>query len=68
MKGLPKVIGIPLEEAMAMIDSDYASKPQSCGDETEKAPDTADRHKKSGLGVGTKKVVGVEWRSPDVSK
>ena len=59
---------IPLNDAMAMLDTDYASEPQTCGSDTEDLDSTADRHVKAGLGQDAKKVVGFEWRSPDVSK
>ncbi len=59
---------IPLNNAMAMLDTDYASEPQTCGSDTEDSDSTADRRVKAGLGQDAKKVVGFEWRSPDVSK
>jgi hypothetical protein len=60
--------GIPLKEAMATIDTDYASKAQTCGSDTDALDSTLDRRVKAGLGQTSKKVVGYEWRSPDVSE
>jgi hypothetical protein len=61
-------IGISLNDAMAMLDTDYASEPQTCESDTELSEDTVDRRMKSGLGQVAKKAVGFEWRSPDVSE
>lgn len=60
--------GIPLSDAMAMLDTDYASEAQTCGLDTDISDSTVDRRVKAGLGQAAKKVVGFEWRSPDVSK
>ena len=59
---------IPLEDAMAMLDTDYASEAQTCGSDTDVSVSTVDRCVKAGLGQTAKKVIGFEWRSPDVSE
>jgi len=59
--------GIPLEDAMAMLDTDYASEARTCGTDTD-TDGIADRRLKAGLDQTAKKVVGLEWRSPDVSE
>jgi hypothetical protein len=61
-------MGIPLKDAIAMLDTDYASEPQTCGSDTDISDSTTDRRMKAGLGQTAKKVVGLEWRSPDVSE
>ena len=61
-------MGIPIQEAMAVIDTDYASEPQTCGAETDSAQTTAHRCAKAGLGEMARKLVGPEWRSPDMSE
>jgi hypothetical protein len=61
-------MGIPIQEAMAVIDTDYASEPQTCGVETDDAQTTAHRHAKAGLGQTARKLIGPEWRIPDVSE
>jgi hypothetical protein len=60
--------GIPLSNAMAMLDTDYASEAQTCGSDTDISDSTVDRRMKAGLGQVAKKVIGFKWRSPDVSK
>jgi hypothetical protein len=60
--------GIPLEEAMAMLDSNFASEPHSCGPESSISEDLKQRHTKAGLGVAAKMLVGLQWRDPDVSE
>jgi hypothetical protein len=60
--------GIPLKDAMAMLDTDYASEAQTCGSDTELSDSTTDRRVKAGLGKTARKAVGFEWRSPDVSE
>lgn len=59
---------IPLKDAMAMLDTDHASEAQTCGSDTDVSDSTVDRRVKAGLGQTSKKVVGFEWRSPDVSR
>ena len=61
-------MGIPDKDAVAMLDTDYASEARTCGSDTEDSDTTADRRMKAGLGQMTKKAVGLEWRSPDVSE
>ena len=51
-----------------MLDTDFASKPETCGSDTENASDTADRRAKVGLGAATNKSIGRVWRSIDVSE
>ena len=53
---------------MAMLDTDYASEAQTCGEDIDNMDSTMDRCMKAGLGQTVKKVVGFEWRSPDVSE
>jgi hypothetical protein len=60
--------GIPLNDAMAMLDSDYASEAQTCGTDTDASESMKQRRTNAGLGQSAKKVVGPEWRSPDVSE
>ena len=59
--------GIPLKDAMAMLDTDYASEAQTCGSDTDDSESTSDRRVNVGLGQTAKKLVSLEWRSPDVS-
>jgi hypothetical protein len=61
-------MGIPLKEAIAMLDTDYASEAQTCGSDTDVLDSTTERRVKAGVGQTAKKVVGLEWRSPDVSE
>jgi hypothetical protein len=61
-------MNIPIDDAMAMLDTDYASEAQTCGSDTEVSDSTMDRRINAGLGQTGKKVVGFEWRSPDVSE
>ncbi|KAI0282679.1 hypothetical protein BC826DRAFT_1110691 [Russula brevipes] len=57
--------GISFSEAVAIIDTDFASEPRTCGSDTDASEDTANRRLKAGLGDGSKKSIGLEWRSPD---
>ena len=57
-----------MDDAMAILDTDYASKAQTCGSDTDGLDSTINRHVKAGLGQSVKKVVGLDWRSPDVSQ
>lgn len=59
---------ISIDDVMAMLDTDYASEPQSCGSDTDISDSTVDRRVKAGLGQEAKKSIGFEWRSPDVSE
>jgi hypothetical protein len=61
-------LGIPINDAMAMLDTDHASEAQTCGSDTDLSDSTTDRRVKAGLGQTAKKMVGFEWRSPDVSE
>jgi hypothetical protein len=61
-------MNIPIDDVMAMLNTDYASKAQTCGSDTEVSDSTMDRCINTGLGQTGKKVVGFEWRSPDVSE
>ena len=54
--------------AMATLNTDYASKAQTCGSDTDVSDSTVNRHVNTGLGQTAKKVVGLKWRSPDVSE
>jgi len=56
--------GIPVDEAMATIDTDFASEPQTCDEDV--SDDVKERQAKAGVGKKGKMVVGLEWRSPDV--
>jgi hypothetical protein len=51
-----------------MLDSDYASDAQTCGTDTDASESMNQRRANAGLGQSAKKVVGPEWRSPDVSE
>jgi hypothetical protein len=53
---------------MAILDTDYASEAQTCGLDTDGLDSTIDRRVKAGLGQSAKKVIGLDWRSPDVSQ
>ena len=68
VKDVCEDMGIPLEDAMAMLDTDYASEAWTCGSDTDISESTVDRRVKAGLGQMVKKVVGFEWRSPNVSE
>jgi hypothetical protein len=59
-------MGIPIKDMIAMLDTDYASKAQTCGSDIELSDSTVDRQTRAGLGQVGKKAVGLEWRSPDV--
>jgi hypothetical protein len=73
-------MGIPLNEAMAALDTDYASEAYTCSDDDETSPEPGEdqtnrgsgwmamRRDKAGLGETAKMVVGPEWRSADVSR
>jgi len=61
-------MNIPLDDMMAMLETDYASEAQTCGSDTDLSESTVDRRIKAGLGQTVKKVVGFEWRSSDVSE
>jgi hypothetical protein len=61
-------MSIPPKDAMAMLDTDYASEVQTCGSDTDVSDSIAKRRTEAGLGQTAKKVVGLEWRSPDVSE
>jgi len=50
---------------MAMLDTDYASEPMS---DYVHADDLDERRIKSGAGDGANMLVGLDWRSADVSK
>lgn len=67
-RGFCEDMCIPLNDAMAMLDTDYASEAQTCGSDTDVSESTIDRRVTAGLGQTAKKVVGFEWRSPDVSE
>ena len=58
---------IPLKDMITMLDTNYASKAQTCGSDTDNSDGIANRHKKAGLEMISKKVVGLKWRSSDVS-
>jgi hypothetical protein len=59
---------ILLTEAIAMVDSDFASEPHSCGHKSEMSEDMKHWHTRAGLGVAAKMSIGLEWRDPDVSE
>ncbi len=59
--------GIPLKDAMAMLNTNYANKARTCGTDTD-TDGIADRHLKARLDQTAKKVVGLKWRSPDMSE
>ncbi len=61
-------MGIPLKDAMAMLDMDYASEAHTCGSDTDMSNSIMERHVKAGLGQMAKKVIGYDWRSPNVSE
>jgi len=61
-------MGIPLKDAMAMLDTDYASEAHTCGSDTDMSDSITERHVKAGLGQMAKKVVGYDWRSHDMSE
>jgi hypothetical protein len=57
-----------MNEAMAALNTDFASEPETCGSDTENASDTTVRRMKAGLGALSNKSVGWSWRSIDVSE
>ncbi len=59
-------MGIPIKDVMAMLDTDYASEARTCGSDTEFLDSTVDRRVRASLGQAARKVIGLEWRSPDV--
>ncbi len=59
---------IPLVDTMAILHTDYASEAQTCGSDTDASETTVERRDEVGVGQMAKKVVGLEWRSPDVSQ
>lgn len=61
-------MGIPLKEVIAMLNTDYVSEAQTCGLDTDVSDSTTERCMKAGLGQTAKKVVGLKWRSPDISE
>jgi len=50
---------------MAALDTDYASEPTS---DYVRTDDLDERHIKCGAGDGANMLVGLDWRSADVSK
>jgi len=71
-------MNIPLDEAMAALDTDYASEACTCEPDDENQQegenlddglrvDMAKRRQKAGVGETAKMVVGPVWRNPDVS-
>jgi hypothetical protein len=68
-----------VDEAMAALDTDYASEAYTCESEDDSLQGDGDdqdnglnaemarRREKAGLGVTAKMVVGPMWRNPDVS-
>jgi len=61
-------IDIPLNDTMAMLDTDYASEAWTCESDRDILDSTVERHMKAGLGQTAKKACGFDWRSPDVSQ
>jgi hypothetical protein len=59
--------GIPVREVMAMLDTDFASDPQTCVEDEDFSDEMKERRIRAGVGEKAHKVVGQTWRSPDVS-
>ena len=59
--------GIPVQEVMAMLDTDFVSNPQTCVDNEDFSNDMKERCIRAGVGKKAHKVIGQTWRSPDVS-
>jgi hypothetical protein len=57
-----------MDDAMAALNTDFASEVETCGSDTENASDTATRRMKAGIGSLSNKSVGRTWRSVDVSE
>jgi hypothetical protein len=51
-----------------MLDSNFASKPHSCGPELTISEDLKQCHTKASLGTAAKMSIGLEWRDPNVSE
>ena len=61
-------IQIPVAEAMAMIDTNFASDVQTCESDLDFTGSMImEQRFKAGLGEASKMAVGLTWRSPDVS-
>ena len=72
-------MGIPLDEAIVALDTDYASEAYTCSSDDETSPEPgedqddghgrwkATRREKAGLGATAKMVLGPMWRNADVS-
>lgn len=53
---------------MAMLDTDFASDPQTCvEDEDFSDGDMKERRRRAGVGEKAHMAIGQAWRSPDVS-
>jgi hypothetical protein len=52
---------------MAMLNTDFATEPQTCGEDPSLPEELRGRRAKAGLASTAKQAVGLEWRSPDVS-
>ncbi|KAG1854602.1 hypothetical protein F4604DRAFT_1932666 [Suillus subluteus] len=53
------------KDAIAMIDTDYASETLTC-DEATLSDDSKMRRQDAGVGKAAKKVIGFQWRNPDL--
>jgi len=60
-------LGIPVQEVMAMLDTDFVSDPQTCVEDRDFSNDMKERCIWAGIGEKAHKVIGQTWRSPDVS-
>ncbi len=53
-------MGIPIKDAMAMLNTDYTSEARTCRSDTEFLDSTVDRQVRASLGQATRKVIGLE--------
>ena len=60
-------IGIPVKEVMAMLDTDFASDPQTCVEDEDFSDDMKERRIRAGVGEKAHMAIGQTWRSTDVS-
>ena len=58
---------VPLEDAMAMLDTDYASEAQTCLSDAELLDDSKNRHTRAGLADTANKAIGIKWQTLDMS-
>jgi hypothetical protein len=60
-------MGVPVDEAMAMIDTDFATETLTTLEDPMLPNDLQGRRIKAGVGASAHRAVGLAWRSPEVS-